>query len=163
MSDLECKISDFMMSFAKFEYLLMSNFPELAKTKNVVRLRKSKITGMNWSLLARCLERKKFFSELDGFGILIDTPPQVLFHDEENRRVSWDSDDAIIRDWESLLIVGLVRVRNNVAHGNKVHPNRAFTNGRSEEYIECCQGLMDVIVNTLCEEHAEFRSDVIFN
>ena len=161
---LDEKISKFMLKFSKFEFYLITQFLELARTTECPIKNCKKIAGLNWERLAKKLEEKNKFSDFlnnKHFPLLSTNPPQYVVITDK-RKLKWDSDEAKIDSWETFLTRSLAQLRNNVAHGNKALENAQFTDGRSEEFIEEASRLTDFIIKTLTGKN-DWETGIFFN
>lgn len=151
------------MKVARFEFFLINSNIELGKI-NEESSGLKKITGVNWGKLARLLEKKFKFVDFNfkeyNLEIFKNTAPQYLVKSESGQ-LKWDSDDKAIDSWEILLSRGFAQLRNNIAHGNKAHISSAFTQTRTEEFIESGHCLMNFIAKEIFNvEH--WASEIVF-
>lgn len=152
---IEDKISKFMMKVSKFEFFLINQNIELASIKEDKGFQK--LVGINWGKLAVLIEKEHKFSSFDfdncKFNILKDTSPQFLVKNIEGvEKLKWDSDNVIIDSWCKLLSRSFAQFRNNIAHGNKATIPTAFTKGRTQEFINAGDELINFITEKIFKE-----------
>lgn len=101
-TSLEEHLALYLLRAAKFEFYLIEKDAACAKTNN-----ENKITGVNWSEIAKNLESKSPFSEtnISSFAILKNEPPYYL--SRNGNQLEWEKSNASIESWTSLLINGL--------------------------------------------------------
>lgn len=152
---IENKISKFFVTVSKFEYFLINNNIKLGKVSDQSGALQ-KISGLDWNKLSKLIEQKQPFDLFNfssgGFEIFKNEPPQFLV--KENGNLKWDSDETIIDSWEILLSKSFAQLRNNIAHGNRVHLPSHFTQGRTEQFIDAGYSIM----NFIAEEVLQIRN-----
>ncbi len=148
---MEEEISQFMLAAAKFEFFLVNRDIRFAHVSKVRGL--DVVAGVNWTAVAYRIESQFPFTDFDftDRGILIfkETAPQYLTVGSGGA-LKWDSDDAPIDSWDRLLSRSFAQLRNNVAHGNKLHMAAPFTYGRTAKFLPAGHALMDFVAIEVC-------------
>ena len=150
---MEKLIAHFMLRAAKFEFYLINKDIGFAQTKHIGEL--EAISGVQWSKVAQHLQEKFPFESFDfdasSFALFKKTAPQLLVKGS-GQRPQWDSDNEPQNSWERLLGRGYAQLRNNIAHGNKAQIPVPFTHGRTIEFLQAGNALIDFIAEALFGE-----------
>lgn len=144
---MEQQLSEYMMRFSKFEFLLMRMDPAFVQTNAGQR-----VVGVQWEAVANKVEAAFPWATFDfassGFEIFRDEPPQYLTLSSDDTLV-WDSDMELIGSWSRLLTRSFAQLRNNIAHGSKGNPPRPFTHGRTPVFLSAGHALMTFLADRL--------------